>query len=87
VNEPRKQAPDVAWRSKARMASISRYCPVCGRDDLEWADYPEDLDGGRLKCPVRCRTCGTTWDDYYQWTGIENLQPGRLRLRSAPPTD
>lgn|GEM_PF-5328141 len=54
------------------------FCPECGEKDI-WSDNGEfdvSRDGREVTSSVYCKSCHSTWLDYYHIAGYRNLVPG-----------
>lgn len=47
-------------------------CPFCESSDIEGQEI--NIDGGGAWQEVSCNTCGKSWNDLYELTGIEEIE-------------
>lgn len=57
--------------NKQYVKKIGLVCPVCRGEDIEGG--PIEVDAGTAWQPIKCNTCGSTWNDLYNLMGYSDL--------------
>lgn len=59
------------YRNESYVADGGTKCPFCGSEEISGGGMQTDV--GRAWQNMECEDCGSTWNDTYRLTGIEEL--------------